>query len=212
MLCCLGINSQMRLRPLGIVDMEERHNLLFDNLDTKAECQYISVSDRGSIPPVFYVHIDDSCDVKEKYKLSVKLSDNTKRTMISDKQTVLRLRALFRSSVNTATFPFSITENNKIVDLSSSPVRDTALHGSVELTKVDADSNTGAGQGDADLSGAEFTIYNNSAKAIYFGGKKIEVGGIVTVITTDASGNAATAEKSLPYGTYKIKETKAPTG
>ena len=94
----------MRLRPLGIVDMEERHNLLFDNLDTKAECQYISVSDRGSIPPVFYVHIDDSCDVKEKYKLSVKLSDNTKRTMISDKQTVLRLRALFRSSVNTATF------------------------------------------------------------------------------------------------------------
>ena len=104
MLCCLGINSQMRLRPLGIVDMEERHNLLFDNLDTKAECQYISVSDRGSIPPVFYVHIDDSCDVKEKYKLSVKLSDNTKRTMISDKQTVLRLRALFRSSVNTATF------------------------------------------------------------------------------------------------------------
>ena len=104
MLCCLGINSQMRLRPLGIVDMEKRHNLLFDNLDTKAECQYISVSDRGSIPPVFYVHIDDSCDVKEKYKLSVKLSDNTKRTMISDKQTVLRLRALFRSSVNTATF------------------------------------------------------------------------------------------------------------
>ena len=104
MLCCLGINSQMRLRPLGIVDMEKRHNLLFDNLDTKAECQYISVSDRGSSPPVFYVHIDDSCDVKEKYKLSVKLSDNTKRTMISDKQTVLRLRALFRSSVNTATF------------------------------------------------------------------------------------------------------------
>ena len=99
----------MRLRPLGIVDMKERHDLLFDNLDTKAVCQYISVSDRsvseeGSIPPVFYVYIDDSCDVKEKYKLSVKLSDNTKRTMISDKQTVLRLRALFRSSVNTATF------------------------------------------------------------------------------------------------------------
>ena len=109
LLCSLGISSQMRLRPLGIVDMKERHDLLFDNLDTKAVCQYISVSDRsvsdsGSIPPVFYVHIDDSCDVKEKYKLSVKLSDNTKRTMISDKQTVLRLRALFRSSVNTAAF------------------------------------------------------------------------------------------------------------
>ncbi len=103
-LCCLGISSQIRLRPLGVVDMVERQNVLFDNLDTKAECQYISVSGRDSIGSVFYVHIDDSCNVKEKYKLSVKLSDNTKHTMISDKQTVLRLRALFRSSVNTATF------------------------------------------------------------------------------------------------------------
>lgn len=104
MLCSLGISSQIRLRPLGVVDMVQWQNVLFDELDTKAECQYISVSGKDSIGSVFYVHIDDSCNVKEKYKLSVKLPDNTMRTMISDKQTLLRLRALFRSSVNTALF------------------------------------------------------------------------------------------------------------
>ena len=104
MLCSLGISSQIRLRPIGIIDMVQRQNVLFDNIDPRAECQYIYVSDKDSIPSVFYVHIDDSCNVKEKYKLSVKLSDNTERTMISDKQTVARLRALFRSSVNSATF------------------------------------------------------------------------------------------------------------
>lgn len=91
------------------------------------------------------------------------------------------------------------------------------VKGGVSVTKVDADLKKSDYQGDAALSGAEFTIYNRSAAPVFYKDKLIEKGGVVDVITTvfdEASGSyvAATDAKVLEYGTYEIKETKAPEG
>lgn len=93
--------------------------------------------------------------------------------------------------------------------------------GGVVVGKVDKDWDTSNPQGDARLDGAEFTIYNRSAKSVvvYNGSTKKEVAknGEVCVIQTSWNDilhqyTAQTPTKYLPYGTYEIVETKAPTG
>ena len=89
--------------------------------------------------------------------------------------------------------------------------------GGVTVAKADADLNKSDYQGDAALSGAEFTIYNRSEAPVFYKGKLIEKDGEVDVITTafnEEAGSyiAAIDAKALEYGTYEIKETKAPEG
>lgn len=88
--------------------------------------------------------------------------------------------------------------------------------GGLSVQKYDAESGSDLPMGSATLAGAEFTIINRSAAPIVYKGKTIPVGGIVDVIATVASESgvsvASTGEKDLPYGTYLVTETKAPTG
>ncbi|WP_283684929.1 SpaA isopeptide-forming pilin-related protein [Clostridium perfringens] len=67
---------------------------------------------------------------------------------------------------------------------------DNKIKGKVAVKKVDKESNSS-------LEGAEFTIYDNSKNA-------------VATITTDKNGYAESG--LLNYGTYTMKETKAPKG
>lgn len=69
----------------------------------------------------------------------------------------------------------------------------TAVVGYITVKKT----NSNAEMGDYPLSGAVFTIYNQSNTA-------------VDTITTDETGEATS--KALRLGTYKVRETKAPTG
>lgn len=69
-------------------------------------------------------------------------------------------------------------------------VTNTKIYGQIQVTKYEANSKT-------KLQGAEFTIYNSNNKA-------------VETIKTNENG-VATSSK-LPYGTYTVKETKAPNG
>lgn len=110
---------------------------------------------------------------------------------------------------------------------------DQLIRGGVELTKVDTDryitqdADHNRPQGDASLKGAEFTIYNLSKQDVLSLEKKIWIeqdasararalaqsiseDKAVAVITTDETGYAKTAANALGYGTYLIKETKAP--
>ena len=106
---------------------------------------------------------------------------------------------------------------NNIVRTSNLPTSDTAAKehpqmGGVKIQKYDYEWKNTKPQGDATLEGAQFAIINRSAHAVYVDGKKYDVGQTVKVITTNASGYAATGAEDLPYGSYEITEVKAPTG
>ena len=65
---------------------------------------------------------------------------------------------------------------------------------------------------------AEYTIYNVSKADVYVDDKWIPAGTgasdenkIITLVT-DEAGHAETETDYLPYGSYLIKETKAPEG
>ena len=81
-------------------------------------------------------------------------------------------------------------------------------------------------QGDASLAGAEFTVYNASAGRVCVDldadgaigdGESIAPGDPVVTIATEYDADldayvARTADRLLPYGTYLVRETKAPEG
>ena len=68
--------------------------------------------------------------------------------------------------------------------------------GFLNVQKLDSDTEKAIPKGDAELGGAEYEIYNLD-------------GELVSKITTNANGLAKTG---LPYGSYRLKEVKAPTG
>lgn len=91
---------------------------------------------------------------------------------------------------------------------------DSTILGGLELTKFDANTELASPEGDATLAGAEFTIYNMSVNPV----KKLDGTGVaangevIGVITTNENGYASTGASKLPYGDYKVAETKAPNG
>ncbi len=130
--------------------------------------------------------------------------------------TVEETKAPAGYKLNSTVYVADLTANSgstvSFANLTDGEVPETAIYGGIEVTKVDAETDTSAAQGKATLAGAEFTIYNASENAVTVNGTSYEVGDAVMTITTDASGKAATGANDLPYGTYTIKETKAPTG
>ncbi len=107
-----------------------------------------------------------------------------------------------------------VAEHRTIVDLSGvdKGLVEIPIKGSIAVQKKDADSNSTSPSGGASLEGAMFQIVNKSAKSIVFENHTIEPNEVITTITTDASGIARTASKSLPYGTYEVTEITAPEG
>ena len=116
------------------------------------------------------------------------------------------------------------TYNEKVNLQSSSKTLDIidkqqVIKGGVSITKADADLGESKPQGDASLDGAEYEIVNKSAKAIFSSEKNsmIAPGAVVDTLTTtyDKATKtyvASTNNTKLPYGTYEIRETKAPKG
>ena len=91
--------------------------------------------------------------------------------------------------------------------------------GGVSVTKADADWEESSEQGDATLTGVEYTVYNRSKESVWTADmtKEIPVGGAVCTIKTawdeeSKSYVAKTRPDELSYGTYEIVETKASEG
>ena len=134
----------------------------------------------------------------------------------------------------TFTIPDTEEANKELVDLTdeNSSISNQVKRGGFLIVKADNELDASSPEGDADLKDTEYTITNTSDKAVEYhsldGSKTMLDPGDTTVIRTvlvtedncssyggkDYIGKyvAATAEDALPYGSYSISETKAPTG
>ena len=101
---------------------------------------------------------------------------------------------------------------DKIGYTAESDFLEQVYRGGFTVQKLDSETKQNSPQGDASLAGAEFTVTNVSKHPVMVGGKEYEPGQAVMTLTTDAKGFAETGRKALPYGTYEVRETKAPEG
>jgi uncharacterized surface anchored protein len=78
------------------------------------------------------------------------------------------------------------------------------------LVKVDISLGSDGPQGDATFEGTEVSITNVSEGNVVYNDKTIAPGEVVCTLTANAEGTFPVIE--LPYGTYVLRETKAPEG
>ena len=99
-----------------------------------------------------------------------------------------------------------------IFDFSESACADFPICGGIEVPKIDREARQFLPLGEATLEGAEFTIYLASEQPVKVDGSVFRTGDAVKTICVGTDGKARTGERDLPYGTYLVRETKAPTG
>lgn len=115
---------------------------------------------------------------------------------------------------------FSIRTNGQYFDWTVNETPKNAVkRGGFQLNKVDAEiKGEGISQGDAVLSGAEFTLYNRSKHAVQVDAnddgeyETYAPDAVIKVLVTDEKGSIKTPTYWLPYGHYELTETKAPEG
>ena len=108
-----------------------------------------------------------------------------------------------------------ITEDGDLAVLSGSNqyhVSDKVIRGGVKIQKRDLETSDTKGQGSATLKDAEFEIISLNDNAVLVEGKLHNKGEVVKTILTDIEGVASTSADLLPYGKYRIEESKAPEG
>lgn len=117
---------------------------------------------------------------------------------------------------------FDITDDDagKIVNANSrlsSPLPEEIYRGGIQIKKLDTETGE-AWQGDAEMSGAVFAVYNNSNQAVYTdrdGNGTMawyNNGQICLYLTTGGDGVATSSTDALPYGSYYVVEVKPPVG
>ena len=108
-----------------------------------------------------------------------------------------------------------IAEDGDIAVLSGSNqyhVSDKVIRGGVKIQKRDLETSDTKGQGSATLKDAEFEIISLNDNAVLVEGKLYSKNEVVKTILTDIEGVASTSTDLLPYGKYRIEESKAPEG
>ena len=93
-----------------------------------------------------------------------------------------------------------------VITYNTAQMPESVKRGGVSVQKLDSQTGT-TPQGNADFEGITFSIINNNANSVVVNGNEYASGEVVTTITTDESGYAATADDALPYGSYIIRET-----
>ena len=109
---------------------------------------------------------------------------------------------------------FTITENGKIIDLTGeeNSAYNQVIRGGVKIQKRDLETKDTKPQGGATLKDTAFTITSLNENAVLVGGKLFSKDEVVKTIHTGIDGIASTASDTLPYGRYRIDESKAPEG
>ena len=108
-----------------------------------------------------------------------------------------------------------ITENGELAALSGSnqySVLDKVIRGGVKIQKRDLETKDTKAQGGATLKDTAFEIISLNDNAVLVDGKLYNKNEVVKTIHTGIDGIATTSDDTLPYGKYRIKESKAPEG
>lgn len=91
-------------------------------------------------------------------------------------------------------------------------VLDKVIRGGVKIQKRDLETSNTRPQGGATLKDAAFDIISLNDNKVLVEGKLYKKNEVVKTIHTDIEGIAATSNGLLPYGKYKIEESKSPDG
>ncbi len=110
------------------------------------------------------------------------------------------------------TFKIEAADAGTLKDLTGKGPKDPVIRGGVKICKQDDHYHDDRPQGDASLAGAEYAVVNMSKGSVFVDGKEYGNGDVVMVLTTDKKGFAQADGDTLPYGSYKITEQKAPAG
>ena len=108
-----------------------------------------------------------------------------------------------------------ITEDGELAILSGSnqySVSDQVIRGGVKIQKRDLETKDTKAQGSATLKDAAFAIISLNENPVLVEGKLYKKNETVKTIQTGIDGVATTSADLLPYGKYKLEETKAPEG
>ena len=108
-----------------------------------------------------------------------------------------------------------ITENGELAALSGSnqySVSDKVIRGGVKIQKRDLETKDTKAQGGATLKDTSFEIISLNDRAVLVDGKLYSKNEVVKTIHADIDGIATTDTDTLPYGKYRIEESKAPEG
>lgn len=91
-------------------------------------------------------------------------------------------------------------------------VSDKVIRGGVKIQKRDLETGGTRPQGSATLKDAAFDIISLNDHKVLVEGKLYKKNEVVKTIHTNIEGIAATVNDVLPYGKYRIEESKSPNG
>lgn len=109
---------------------------------------------------------------------------------------------------------FTILESGQIVNLTSADkgIQNEVIRGGFKIQKYDKDTNDTLPQGDGTFSDVYYTLVNKSKYSVLVDGEEYEPGEIIFTRQSDGNGRLETDSQLLPYGSYEVYESKAPTG
>ena len=113
------------------------------------------------------------------------------------------------------TYLTQISEDSELAVLSGSnqySVSDKVIRGGVKIQKRDLETKDTKAQGSATLQYTEFNIISLNDSPVLVVGKLYNKNETVKKIQTGIDGIASTSADLLPYGNYRLEESKAPEG
>ena len=113
------------------------------------------------------------------------------------------------------TYLTQISEDSELAVLSGSnqySVSDKVICGGVKIQKRDLETKDTKAQGSATLQYTEFNIISLNDSPVLVEGKLYSKNETVKKIQTGIDGIASTSADLLPYGNYRLEESKAPEG
>ena len=118
--------------------------------------------------------------------------------------------------INSEVYVRKITSvpNTETVNTYNQPIiPEQSIRGGVRIAKRDSETKKNVPQGSATLGNAEFSIVTLNDNPVVVDGQQYTKGQVVKTIVTDPNTNiASTGANTLPFGNYKIYESKSPNG